>query len=96
MKYNKKENFDTYSEKGQEANQMEQISPGEAKKQPLPTGGFEDEAISEKKFIIKPKPEKNNNDQKGPNKQFQIISYGLINICWILLLSLAAFYLCEN
>ena len=104
MESNKKEDFDPYSEKGQEANQMKQISPREAKKQPLPPSGSEDrgylneaesKAIKEQEFIIRPKPEKKNNYQRGPNKKCRIISYGLINIYLILLLSLAAFYICE-
>ncbi len=96
MESNKKEDFDPYSEKGQEANQMKQISPREAKKQPLPPSGSEDRGyLNEAESKEIKEPEKKNNYQRGPNKKCRIISYGLINIYWILLLSLAAFYICE-
>ncbi len=105
MKYYKKEELDPNSAKG--TIQMEQIALREAKKQHLPPDDSEDRrylnetesrAIRDQEFVIRPIPEQKKKCERGSNKKCRI-SYGLLNIFWILLLFLlflAGFYICKT
>ncbi len=92
------------SRESQKVIKMEDISPREGKKQRLPPDDSEDrrylnegerKVIKEQEFIIRPRAEQKNNYQRESNKKCRIIILCFINICLILLLSLAAFYICE-